>query len=76
MGSPESHREFEAHQRADGMDVADNGGDGGRPVAVTFHPNVMGPHVADRRRVPNIGMFGRLDLEVTQARPPFVHPAV
>ena len=48
-------RQFEMHERANPLDMTDNGLDGWSPITVAFDLNIIGTHIAHGRNILSIG---------------------
>ena len=66
-----SSREFEMYERADRMNMVNNGLDGRGTVAMPGHFDIVGTDVAYRRYILSIGVIRRLDLEIAETGSPF-----
>src|SRR5262245_53271832 len=62
-----SPRQFEMHERANPLDMTDNGLDGRSPITVAFDLDIIGAHITHGRDVLSIGVLWNLDFELPQA---------
>src|SRR5215831_19222155 len=60
-------RQFEMHERANPLDMTDNGLDGRSPITVALDLDIIGTHIAHGRNVLSIGVLWNLDFELPQA---------
>src|SRR5215510_293569 len=71
-----SPRQFEMHERANPLDMTDNGLDGRSPITVAFDLDIIGAHIAHSWNILSIGVLWNLDFELSQARLSGVDAAV
>src|SRR5262249_32009019 len=59
-------RQFEMHERANPLDMTDNGLDGRSPITVAFDLDIIGAYITHGRDVLSIGVLWNLDFELPQ----------